>query len=83
MLSALHELLQTGAYCSLSANFDFVRLLVSAFPDLTPESVRASTSSNSSSDLYSEYLSLLMHPDEGSDAAKQDGSLVKVKSQRT
>ena len=77
MLSALHELLESGAYDSMTTNFDMIRLLVSAYPDLTPMSVRAA-SYKSSSDFYFNYLSLLMHPDEGSDAAKRDGELVKV-----
>lgn len=78
MLSALHELLQTGAYNSLSANFDIIRLLVSAYPDLDPMIVRATTYGECSDDFYFKYMSLLMHPDEGSDAAKRDSSLVKV-----
>jgi hypothetical protein len=39
-------------------------------------SVRAA--SDSPEDFYFKYLSLLMHPDEGSDAAKRDKGLVKA-----
>lgn len=77
MLSALHDLLQTGAYNSLSANFDIIRLLVSAYPDLSPVSVKAA-SCDRPDDFYFKYLSLLMHPEEGSDTAKHDGRFVKV-----
>lgn len=74
MLSALHELLLTGAYNSMSTNFDFIRLLVSAYPDLAPTSVSKDTSEA----FYFDYLTLLMHPEEGCDAAKCDRGLVKV-----
>lgn len=77
MLSALHVLLQTGAYKTLSSNFDIIRLLVSAYPDLSPVSVKAASCS-SSDDFYFKYLSLLMNPEEGSDTAKRDGRFVKV-----
>lgn len=77
MLSALHDLLQSGAFNSMSNTFDITRMLVSAYPDLTPMSVKAA-SCESTNDFYFNYLSLLMHPDEGSDAAKRDRDLVKV-----
>lgn len=80
MLSALHELLQSGTYNSISSNFDITRLLVSAYPDLPPISVKAAASNASSADFYFNYMSMIMHPDEGSDLAKRDGSLVKVSS---
>ncbi|KAL7511838.1 hypothetical protein ACHAXN_008783 [Cyclotella atomus] len=79
MLSALHELLQSGSYNSMSSPIDaFYNLLVSAYPDLPPMSVKAAAASNASAgDFYFNYMSLIMHPEEGSDLAKRDGSLVK------
>lgn len=78
MLSALHELLQTGAYNTMSAHVDMTRLLVSAYPDLPPIRVK-NASIEDSTDFYFKYLTLLMHPDEGSDAAKGSNRLVKVR----
>lgn len=44
-------------------------------------SVKAAAASNASAgDFYFNYMSLIMHPEEGSDLAKRDGSLVKVSS---
>lgn len=79
MLSALHELLQTGAYNTMSENVDVTRLLVSSYPDLSPTSVK-NASAEDLNDFYFNYLSLLMHPDEGSDAAKDNARLVRVRS---
>jgi hypothetical protein len=69
---------------------DMMNICVLAYPDLRPWQVRQAclgenfTSSHSTtSDLefhkmYYEYLSLLLHPWEGHDAARQDAELVTV-----
>jgi hypothetical protein len=67
-------------------------LLVAAYPDLRPwqvrkaatvtnadgEKISKSTTIKDNNDFYYNYLSLLLHPEEGSDTARRDGSLVEV-----
>jgi hypothetical protein len=77
MLSALLDLLPSITKLP-SNNLDFITLLVSAYPDLQPWSVREATDSEQSSAFYSKYLLSLMHHEEGNDAAKRDEALVKV-----
>ena len=79
MLSALLELLPSISTKQESSEFDFVALLVSAYPDLQPWCVhRASFESETPSDFYLAYLSSLLHHEDGNDAAKRDKALVRV-----
>ena len=79
MISALIELLPSISMKQHTNDFDFVTLLVSAYPDLQPWCVQKATESEEqSSDFYLEYLSALLHHEDGNDAAKRDEALVKV-----
>ena len=78
MLSALLELLPSIASKQYSSNFDFITLLVSAYPDLQPWCVREASESEGSGGFYTQYLSALLHHEEGNDAAKRDEALIKV-----
>jgi hypothetical protein len=78
MLSALLDLLPSIVKLP-SNNLDFITLLVSAYPDLQPWTVREASNSEHCGGFYSTYLLSLMHHEEGNDAAKQDEALVKVK----
>jgi hypothetical protein len=77
MLSALLDLLPSITKLPAN-NLDFITLLVSAYPDLRPWSVREASDPEHSSAFYSKYLLALMHHEEGNDAAKRDEALVKV-----
>ncbi|KAL7550964.1 hypothetical protein ACHAWF_014168 [Thalassiosira exigua] len=81
MLSALFELLPSISAGRCTSGFDFIRLLVYAYPDLRPWCVREASkdshSPESEDDFYMEYLSSLLHHEDGNDAAKRDGALVK------
>jgi hypothetical protein len=78
MLSAMLELLPSMSI-KKSSSIDFMALLVSAYPDLQPWCVREASQSKNSGDFYVKYLLSLLHYDDGNDAAKRDGALVKVK----
>lgn len=79
MLSALLDLLPSITKLP-SHNLVFVALLVSAYPDVQPWSVREASNIEHSGDFYSKYLLSLLHHEEGNDAAKQDKAMVKVTS---
>jgi hypothetical protein len=73
MLSAILEILPSMPLEG------FMSLLISAYPDLHPWCVReAYRTSPSGEYFYLKYLSSLLHYDDGNDAAKLDGALVKV-----
>ena len=76
MLSALLEILSS----STESVFDITSLLVSAYPELQPWCVREmNTMENSRSrSFYFQYMSSLLHYEEGNDAARRDKELVKV-----
>lgn len=91
MLSAILVRLQRIRKESKSARRrDMMNICVLAYPDLRPWQVRQAclgadvTSVDSAAvdsefrDMYYEYLSLLLHPWEGHDAARQDAELVTV-----
>ena len=83
MLSALLELLPSISAGTHSSNLDFNALLVSAYPDLQPWCVQETSPSSESErgdsdEFYLQYLSSLLHYEEGNDAAKRDRELVKV-----
>lgn len=67
---------------------DMMNLCVLAYPDLLPWQVRKAcigydtneVDSIQLSRMYYDYLSLLLHPSEGHDAARQDAELVTVSS---
>jgi len=77
MLSALLELLPSISEKQSSSNVDFIALLVNAYPDLQPWCVQEAAASGGDSGFYMEYLSSLLHHEDGNDAAKRDGALVK------
>ena len=77
MFSALLDLLPSIMKLP-SNNLDFITLLVSAYPDLQPWTVRETSNTEHCVGFYSMYLLSLMHHEEGNDAAKQDEALVKV-----
>lgn len=64
-----------------------ISLAASAFPDLRPWQLRAALLSNEDekneaeglSELYYEYLSLLLHPLHGNGKARRDASLIQVR----
>ena len=81
MLSALLELLPSIPTEQDSSKREaYIALLVSAYPDVQPWFVKASFDSSDLSDdnFYLKYLSALLHYEEGNDAAKQDGNLIRV-----
>lgn len=93
MLSAILSRLQGIRERSKSdRRADMMNICVLAYPDLRPWQVRQgclgrdSTSMESHSDdlefheIYYEYLSLLLHPWEGHEAARQDAELVTVRT---
>lgn len=76
---------------------DLMNICVLAYPDLCPWQVRQACLGRDATpvdgvtatdlvefhDMYYEYLSLLLHPWEGQDAARQDAELVTVSTQTT
>ena len=79
MLSALLELLPTfGTNREQASDFDYISLLVSAYPDLQPWCIQEASDSDSFDDIYMKYLSSLLHHEDGNDSAKQDGDLIRV-----
>ena len=82
MLSALLELLPSIPTEQESSKREaYIALLVSAYPDLQPwcvEKVSFDSSDLSDDNFYLKYLSALLHHEEGNDAAKQDGDLIRV-----
>lgn len=87
MLSAIISRLQGVRKESKSdRRNDMMNICVLAYPDLLPWQVRqacvgsdmAAADSSEYCDMYYEYLSLLLHPWEGHDAARRDVDLVTV-----
>ena len=82
MLSALLELLPSIPTEQDSSKREaYIALLVSAYPDLQPwcvENASFDSSDLSDDNFYLKYLSALLHHEEGNDAAKQDGDLIRV-----
>jgi len=78
MLSALLELLPSIHSKEISSNLDFTALLVSAYPDLQPWYIQEASGSEHADDFYMEYVSSLLHYEDGNDAAKRDAELIKV-----
>lgn len=79
MLSALLDLLPSITKLP-SNNVDFIALLVSAYPEVQPWSVREASNFEHCGEFYSKYLLSLLHHEEGNDAAKLDKAMVKVTS---
>lgn len=81
MLSALLESLPSISTKQESGGIDFVTLLVSAYPDLQPWCINESSESDSDDrvgDFYIQYLSSLLHYEDGNDVAKRDSALIRV-----
>lgn len=77
MLSALLEILSS----STESVFDITSLLVSAYPELQPWCVREMNTRENSRSFYFQYMSSLLHYEEGNDAARRDKELVKVNTE--
>ena len=77
MLSALLEILSS----STESVFDITSLLVSAYPELQPWCVREMNTMENSRSFYFQYMSSLLHYEEGNDAARRDKELVKVNTE--
>jgi hypothetical protein len=82
ILQKLHEL-KNGSI-QAERQLALIDLCVSAFPDVRPWQVRKACIDGKNSlqelqPLYYTYLSLLLHPTDGHDNARNDGVLVKVK----
>lgn len=81
MLSAVLQLLQDIQKETLQDRKQaIIDLCASAFPDVRPWQVESAcrASGDGVNDLYYNYLSLLLHPVDGHDAARRDPSFVKV-----
>ena len=76
MFSALLEVLPSMPVKQSSGVVDYVPLLVSAYPDLQPWFIRE-TLQFTACDFYQQYLTSLLHYEDGNDVAKQDVELVK------
>ena len=76
MFSALLEVLPSMSVKQSSGVVDYVPLLVSAYPDLQPWFIRE-TLQFTARDFYQQYLTSLLHYEDGNDVAKQDVELVK------
>lgn len=77
MLSALLEILSSSTECV----FDITSLLVSAYPELQPWCVREMNTMENPRSFYFQYMSSLLHYEEGNDAARRDKELVKVNTE--
>lgn len=86
MLSAIIKQVLAIGHQKLAGRSHLIHLAVSAFPDLRPWLVRqgcmegagdGSTQGKDLEELYYLYLSLLLHPSDGHEAARQDVDLVK------